>query len=104
MVSPNEDVPALERFQAVVHQTPLRLDVAALLISAHCSDREVDVEAQLGHLDALAERISEPTLDGVLRLLFRDLGFAGDSEVYYDPANSYLDQVIERRGTDFFES
>lgn len=31
------------------------------------------------------------------RHLFDELGYAGDSEHYYDPRNSYLNQVFERR-------
>lgn len=31
------------------------------------------------------------------RYLFEELGFHGNEEDYYDPRNSYLDQVLERR-------
>lgn len=31
------------------------------------------------------------------RYLFEELGYAGDNEQYYDPRNSYLNQVFERR-------
>lgn len=75
----------------------MRLDRASLLLAAHIRPGAVDVEHQLRELDALAQEVSEPTLDGVARLLFRDLGFTGNSESYFDPANSYLDQVVARR-------
>jgi regulator of sirC expression with transglutaminase-like and TPR domain len=31
------------------------------------------------------------------RVVFKDLGFRGNLEEYYDPQNSFLDRVIERR-------
>jgi len=74
----------------------LPLDEAALLIAAHAHPG-LDVDAQLRRLDELAAQVGEPTLDGLRRLLFRDLGFAGNDADYYDPANSYLDDVLERR-------
>jgi regulator of sirC expression with transglutaminase-like and TPR domain len=97
MASENDDLSTVERFRSAVRSETVPLDVAALLISAHCSGGDVDVDAELARLDAIAAQISEPTLDGVVRLLFRDLGYTGDREVYYDPANSFLDQVLVRR-------
>lgn len=71
--------------------------MAALRMAAHCAPHQVDLEGVLGRLDGIAGEVTEPTLDGVVRLLFRDLGYRGDRDAYYDPANSYLDQVVERR-------
>ena len=87
-----------ERFAAVVSgpEPELALDEAALLVAAH-ADPDVDVDVELGRLDGLAEQVSEPTLTGVRRLLFRDLGFSGNAVDYYDPRNSYLHEVLERR-------
>jgi len=45
------------------------LDEVALLIAAHAYP-DLDVAAELGRLDELAKDVSEPTLDGVLALLF----------------------------------
>lgn len=77
-------------------EAALPLDEAGLLIAAHAKP-ELDVAGHLARLDALAEEVREPTLDGLRRLLFRDLGFAGNEDDYYDPRNSYLDDVLERR-------
>lgn len=74
----------------------LPLDEAGLLIAAHANP-EIDIPAQLAVLDDLAAQIGEPTLDGLRRLLFRDLGFTGNGVDYYDPRNSYLDEVLARR-------
>jgi regulator of sirC expression with transglutaminase-like and TPR domain len=86
------------RFLEVVHapEATLPLDEAALLIAAHAHPG-LDVAAQLDRIDGLAAQVGEPTLDGVRRLLFRDLGFAGNETDYYDPRNSYLDDVLDRR-------
>ena len=49
----------------------------------------------LRQLDDLAAGCRAPTLDGLLRHLFVDQGFVGNQDDYYDPANSYLDEVLE---------
>jgi regulator of sirC expression with transglutaminase-like and TPR domain len=72
------------------------LDAALLVIGAH-GDPDVDVPAELGRLDDLAARCRPPTLDGLLRLLYVEEGFDGDRDDYYDPRNSYLHQVLDRR-------
>jgi regulator of sirC expression with transglutaminase-like and TPR domain len=87
-----------ERFAELVRgpEAALPLDEAGLLIAAHAKP-DLDVARHLAQFDALAEEVGEPTLDGLRRLLFRDLGFAGNEDDYYDPRNSYLDDVLERR-------
>ena len=72
------------------------LDELAFLIAAHAHPG-FEVADGLGTLDELAAQASEPTLDGLRRLLFRDLGFSGNEVDYYDPRNSFLDDVLERR-------
>ena len=87
-----------ERFIELVNgpEPALPLDECGLLIAAHAKPG-LDIAEQLGRFDALAADVREPTLDGLRRLLFRDLGFAGNEEDYFDPRNSYLDDVLERR-------
>ncbi len=94
---PSDTAPTLEPFRQALGADPLRLDLATLTLAAHCAPHDVDVDAALQLLDELAAALPEPTLDGVVRLLFRDKGYRGDRDQYYDPANSYLDQVLERR-------
>lgn len=36
-------------------------------------------------------------VDGLCRYLFHELGFRGNKKDYYDPRNSYLNQVFDRR-------
>jgi regulator of sirC expression with transglutaminase-like and TPR domain len=87
-----------ERFAALVSRpdAQIPLDEASLVIAAHARP-ELDVDEQLRVIDGIAAEVRDPTLTGVLRLLFRDLGFVGDSETYYDPRNSFLDEVVRRR-------
>jgi regulator of sirC expression with transglutaminase-like and TPR domain len=90
----------IERFARLVSAEPgaVPLDEAALCVSAAIRrDEPVDVDGTLVRLDALAAGIAEPTLDGLCRHLFAELGFAGDDVEYHDPRNSFLDVVVERR-------
>lgn len=82
----------------------IRLARAALLIAAP-EQPGLDVEEYLGRLAALAEA-AEParrTADALGRLhrlreyLFEELGFAGDRADYFDPRNSHLNEVLNRR-------
>ena len=76
-----------------------RLDEAALLIAAHARtvDRPLDLEAQLAHIDSIAAACGESTAHAVLHQVFDVEGFRGDADDYYNPLNSYLDAVLDRR-------
>src|SRR5688572_16706844 len=94
-------MPALDptsRFRALVQGPPdeMALDEAALLIAAHARPG-LDIATELSLLDRLAAGIPDGTLDEWRRHLFVDLGFSGDVASYYDPSNSFLDQVVRRR-------
>lgn len=86
------------QFRELVQRPPheLPLDEAALLIAAHARP-DLDVVAELKLLDRLAAGIPDRTLDEWRRHLFVELGFSGDVGSYYDPSNSFLDQVVRRR-------
>ena len=86
------------RFAELVQgpEEELPLDEAALLIAAHAyPDLDVGFELQL--LDGLAEHCPDRSLDGWRRYLFVDQGFTGNVDDYYDPDNSFLNQVLQRR-------
>lgn len=91
-------VDPLGRFVELVAgpEAGIPLDEVGLLIAAHAYPG-LDVDAQLVRFDRLADSLGEPTLDGLRRLLFRDLGFTGNEADYYDPRNSYLHEVLDRR-------
>jgi len=77
----------------------------ALWIAAEAHP-DLKVPGELARLDALGRRATErltPDMDvdraasAVARLLFEEEGFRGNSTDYYDPRNSFLDDVLERR-------
>jgi regulator of sirC expression with transglutaminase-like and TPR domain len=98
---------ARDPFRELAGRPDARVDVAtgALLIAAE-HEPGVDVETALGELEQLAESV-RPRLqsavsdhDLVARLnecLFEELGFRGNRDDYYDPRNSFLNAVLERR-------
>ena len=88
---------AVARFAGLMRSDAgFALDEAAFCIAA-CARREVDVDRQLRRLDELAEGVRVPTLDGLVHHLFAVEGFSGDADRYYDPRNSFLDSVLDRR-------
>ncbi len=85
--------------------SPIEIDRAALLISAEEYPNLV-VNDYLGKLDDLAERVRQrlyvgagphETLARLNQVLFDEEEFRGDDKEYYDPRNSYLSDVIDRR-------
>lgn len=83
------------------------IDVAlgALLIAA-ANYPELDIPSQMAHLDALAAGASvrlgdvrEPlaSVNALSEYLFDEVGFQGSREDYYDPRNSFLNEVLDRR-------
>ena len=91
------------RFVDLMAETPTpglgeRLDEVALLVAAAGQGHGPDwVAGQLARLDEVADACP-PGLDGLVSHLFgQGLGMRGAEEDYADPANSYLDQVLDRR-------
>jgi regulator of sirC expression with transglutaminase-like and TPR domain len=77
-------------------QETVPLDEAALLISAHANPA-LSLPSQLRRLDELATRVDGADSPALCRVLFDQVGLRGDREHYDDPANSYIDQVLDRR-------
>ncbi len=86
------------RFAALVRRQdrPLPVDEALLLVAAH-ADPGLDLPAQLGRLDEIAAMVEEPTVDGVLDVVYERLGFEGDRDTYHAADNSLLPRVLDRR-------
>jgi regulator of sirC expression with transglutaminase-like and TPR domain len=92
--------------QAVNRPDPL-IDLAeAALLIAKEEYPELVVSAYLCRLDAMAEsvrpRIRDPRdpreiCAGLNEHLFRQESFRGNTENYYDPRNSFLNEVLDRR-------
>jgi regulator of sirC expression with transglutaminase-like and TPR domain len=82
------------------------LDLAALMFARAVEYPALDVDAYLARLDGMAAelrpRISPEESPGrvVARIneyLFGEQGFRGNELDYYDPRNSYLNEVLDRR-------
>jgi regulator of sirC expression with transglutaminase-like and TPR domain len=100
-----EPSPGLFRFAEVVGREEFPLDHAALLIGAW-DYPERDLESYRDLLDGIAGRAAPDVArarNGIGRAraisdhLFDRLGFAGNTSDYYDPRNSFLCDVIDRR-------
>jgi len=97
--------PGLVRFSEVVMRDDFPLDSAALLIGAW-DYPERDVETYRVQLDSIAS-FAAPEVTrasgGIGRAraisdcLFERLGFCGNTDDYYDPRNSFLADVLDRR-------
>lgn len=77
----------------------------ALLMAAEFYP-SLDVQAELRRVDALAARAGERlgtgrsparVVSALNAVLFDEEGFAGNTEDYYDPNNSFLNEVLDRR-------
>jgi len=78
---------------------------AALLV-AEGQYPGLDIEDYLGRIDGYARELQErlgddagctQRLGALNQYLFQELGFAPDADNYYDPRNSFLNEVLERR-------
>ena len=81
------------------------LAAAALLIAAE-EYPQLPLAPYIRRLDLLADRVGDrlsgetaPTivLQEMCRVLFRESGFRGNGDAYYDPRNSFLNDVLDRR-------
>ena len=82
-------------------------DLARLaLLIAKLDDEEVDVAGYLAEIDRMAAQITAELpndadelarLTALNKYMFADNGFHGSRTNYYNPANSYLNQVIDDR-------
>ncbi len=81
------------------------LDRAALIMALE-EYPDLDIQGYLRRLDTLAaradvligeDRAAVNVIEGINEILFVQEGLSGNSEDYYDPRNSYLNEVLERR-------
>jgi regulator of sirC expression with transglutaminase-like and TPR domain len=95
----------LERFAALVRTDEFDLAEACLLVAQDVYP-DLAIAAYIGDLDAIAAAIrgrlpddafAEQKLQALNHHLFGEMRFRGNVEEYYDPRNSYLNQVLERR-------
>jgi regulator of sirC expression with transglutaminase-like and TPR domain len=83
----------------------INLERAALYIAQEAHPT-LDIDESLGRLDAMAKTIASRLPDSryplkviqtINQYLYDDLGFNGNRMDYYNPQNSYLNQVLEHR-------
>jgi len=100
-----ESSPGLGRFAEIVARDDFSLDHAALLIGAWEYPRR-NLESYRELLDEIADKVAPDVgraTNGISRAraisdwLFDRMGFAGNLEDYYDPRNSFLAEVLDRR-------
>jgi regulator of sirC expression with transglutaminase-like and TPR domain len=96
-----------ERWQRIVAAAPHNVSLAegALLIAAE-EYTALDVDDYLRRVDEMGATLrrrlrsdisTTEALIALNRYVFEELGFSGNAQDYYDPRNSYLNEVIERR-------
>jgi len=95
----------LDRFAELVSREQFRVAEACLLI-AEDQYPGVDIAGCIAKLDAMAATVRgrlaldafpEQKVAALNHYLFGELGFRGNVGAYYDPRNSYLNEVLERR-------
>jgi len=96
-----------ERWRRIAAAPDDQIDLAeAALVIAAGEYGDLDVDAYLGTIDELAARLRRrlrqdipptETIIALNRYLFEELGFAGNTAEYYDPRNSFLNDVIDRK-------
>jgi regulator of sirC expression with transglutaminase-like and TPR domain len=95
----------LTLFRHVVSRPDAELDLAqAALLIAEPEYPDLDIPGCMELLDELSDsarrarpRSGEPALQRIARHLHEEAGFHGNDEDYYDPRNSYLNEVLQRR-------
>lgn len=95
------------RLAQELQKAPGQVDLAkAALYIAQEEYPDLDIPAYLGRLDRMAEdlrqQLPETTyplqvIRAINRYLFEELNFRGNTADYYDPRNSFLNDVLHRR-------
>ena len=98
---------SLEAFAAVLKKDDLHIELArACLMIAQGAYPGLDVERYMVEIESLALRLRarlknsggvEERVIGLNEFLYEELGYWGNTDDYYDPRNSYLNEVIDRK-------
>jgi regulator of sirC expression with transglutaminase-like and TPR domain len=97
----------LDRFAELLSRGDQNIELArACLQIAEDAYPGLDVDGYVGEIDRFARRLRtrfapdaavEDRVIALNEFLFDDLGFSGNTDDYYDPRNSYLNEVLDRR-------
>jgi len=98
---------APDPFAELLARDEAEIDLArACLLIAADAYPGLDVDGYLGEIERLAARLrgrlppgggAEERVLALNQFLFDDLGYSGNAGNYYDPRNSFLNEVLERR-------
>jgi regulator of sirC expression with transglutaminase-like and TPR domain len=98
---------ARRELTSIAQGTDASIDVARTALLIACEEyAPLDVDAYLARIDGLAQAArarlggTQSCAERIARLneyLFVQCRFSGNTEEYYDPRNSYLNEVLERR-------
>ncbi len=98
---------AHQRFVRMISRPESDIDLAhATLLVAQEEDSSMEPEEYLQVLDRWADKLRprlrwavapEHYIAQLNRFMFEELGFQGNSKDYYDPENSFLNRVMDRR-------
>ena len=102
-----EPTAAAARFRDLINRPEDEIDLAeaALLIAKGVNDA-LDIDAYLSQIEGLARQLQQRLSESVgeterilalNRFLFDEQGFEPNVDNYYDPRNSFLNEVLERR-------
>ena len=97
--------PARHLFKELIAKDPIPMAETSFVLASE-EYEQLDVAAQIRRLDRLGEQANEllfgiddpvDRLAGLTTFLFEDCAFEGNQDDYYDPRNSYLHEVLDRR-------
>jgi len=97
---------ALSHWNEYVRSKELLLDRTAFMISKTLQYPSLDIERQLQIMDSMAHELRDftngkerPTeiINAMNEYIFVKKAFSGNAEDYYDPRNSYLNDVLARK-------
>ena len=107
MIAPVRSFAPAERWERIVAAAPQNVSLAegALLIAAE-EYSDLDVDDYLRRIDEMGATLhrrlrsdisTTEALIALNRYVFEELGFTANDEDFYDPRNSYLNEVVDRR-------
>ena len=86
----DEDIPLLRATLMIARDEYPDLDIRAY--ESQCDKYEDELRPRIEAIDD-----AQPRLSAINRYLFDELGFTGNQQDYYDPRNSYLNDVLDRK-------
>jgi regulator of sirC expression with transglutaminase-like and TPR domain len=108
MTAPDINQPGFERLASALDHPQEQADIGLLaLLVAACHYPSLSIETYLQRLDEYAQRVRSQmnrlqhsplqVMHAINQILFVEEGFRGNEEDYYNPANSFLNEVMETK-------